>query len=117
MSEPKFTQGPWRAIINTNGKYFPSVQIGPKLRYPDNSGVGNHRITVNEGQPRGEKHWSNTMEACNANAKLIAASPLLYEALVDCLSELEFWHSKYPKTNGNSNLKAAKSAIAAAGGD
>jgi hypothetical protein len=80
MADTKFTPGPWE-VSPIDPHLFPSVRLGPDLPYSDGSGVGEHYLTINEGQPPQVKHWSNQMETCIANARLIAAAPELYETL------------------------------------
>lgn len=77
--EARHTPQPWDAEIDPSGKYFPSVFLGPKLKYRDNSGSMRAKVIVNEG-PTPEDvasgyGFGSTMETCNANALLIAAAP------------------------------------------
>lgn len=85
MSKPQFTPGPWEATDLDHPDYFPSVFIGPELVYEDGSGRFRDSITVNCGPPPDDiargKGIGTTMETANANARLIAAAPALYEAL------------------------------------
>lgn len=77
--ENKFTPGEWKYNDGENGKYFPHVSI-PSHRsngLPDE----NEHITINAGG------WN--MEVHQANAKLIAASPNMLEALEKAATILE----------------------------
>lgn len=67
-TETKFTKGPWKAI-NMEGDTFPSVVFHGKRE-----GMNGCYIVVNSAHPQ-------TLAGCQANAKLIAASPELYEAM------------------------------------
>lgn len=80
MPEIKHTPGPWRAVNLDEEGFFPSVYMGENLTYSDNSGTGDHRLVINEGQPEG-KYWGNQIEVCRANALLIAAAPDMLAAL------------------------------------
>lgn len=85
MTRGRFTPGPWK-VLDNNPSYFPSVQIGPKYRYPDGSGSDTDTITINCGLSPEEAEegtgFGTTDETARANAYLIAAAPTLYAALL-----------------------------------
>jgi len=74
----KHTPKPWKTI-NMDGRYFPSVLIGKPQPYSDGSGKYQARIVVNESH-------DSQMKTIQANARLIASSPDLLEALKEAVN-------------------------------
>lgn len=89
--ELNHTPGPWE-VSEENG-YFPSVFLGPRLRYSDNSGSFRASICINEGPtPEDVKSgfgFATTMGTCKANAQLIAAAPQLLNVLREFVADID----------------------------
>ena len=82
------TPAPWRAY-QLDGKYFPRLEIGPKLPYADGSGIGDNFVHINRGNDPASVRagiYGNKMKACQANAKLLA---LLINNLDEIVKRLE----------------------------
>ena len=98
----KHTAGPWNRII-ADGHTVRHPQI-----YSDTGPVAN-ATWLGDGR----------VDELNANARLIAAAPDMFEALQDALSDLEFLKnapdSAYARPD-DETIKAVRAAIAKAGG-
>lgn len=89
------TAGPWTAYNSDHGKIFKHWRI--------NAGTFHQIATIAERKDSGEE--------C-ANARLIAASPELLEALLAVSKELDHWHNwqlasneNYPKSEGSIHVR------------
>jgi hypothetical protein len=83
---PKFTEGPWRVVIDDTGGPFTGF---PYILAPDEiESAVVHRAGFKQ------EFWGElSMRECVANARLIAASPELYEQLADLLT-IDQWTPK-----------------------
>lgn len=104
MSEKKFTPGPWR-IFGANRYECPGIDaestsiivFGRRFDQNQNCGV-----------------QGNTLEECQANARLIAAAPELLEALKRAV---EWMEAPDESAFSDQDLNAARAAIAKALGE
>jgi len=84
------TPGPWEATNLDDEEFFPSVFIGPELRYFDSSDKFRDSIVINVGPtPENVKMGEGggtTLETARANARLIAAAPEMV-AFIESLAD------------------------------
>jgi hypothetical protein len=105
MSEqPKFTSGPWHVGVGISGTYDPTEIYGADgYGIADAAGVHLHESYT------GETHWATTPDANKersdaeeeANARLIAAAPELYQAVYLAYHD---WFAKHYHKDSESGL-------------
>lgn len=100
MSNTKHAPGPWR-IIPANQAIHQWV-IGDKEGY-----------SIADCEPSGPV-WN--LDEADANARLIAAAPDLFEALRSCLAEMEAWELDPEMDTAAEPIRLARAAIAKATG-
>lgn len=118
MSKPRHTPAPWEAF-NLEGKYFPSVYIGQEIKYLDGSGSRRCSIVINDGNsPEATELGIScvTMETCQANAHLIAASPDMYAALQAWIQWVDSDDTLLTTERENEMIEAMRLALAKAKG-
>lgn len=107
--------GPWEAMhLNDDGR-FPSVFVGPKRAYSDNSGSHRPALIVNQAHDPGSKTAGADMPTFRATAELIAflrnhaeLSLATAKALHWALDEIDFLSNKlceYAYPQGMNRLK------------
>jgi len=106
MSESKWTPGPWliRSAWTSTGRGPEIYTEGP--HYDDGSEFVVAEFPSSEHRPRGAGRWKRVVDAdaIEANAQLISAAPEMYEALEDCVAELQVLRHEFRPKKGIDSL-------------
>ena len=100
----KFTPGPWE-VVSDPCHYHTLTEVVAGCRDDGTS------MVVEVG-------GDASIPELEANARLIASSPVMYEALREAVLQIEYLHDKFQETGtGNAVLAKLKAALAKSGGE
>ncbi len=81
---PGYTKGPWKVTVDGNNGEIATIHGTTRL--PTEEGLGQEWVHI---QPEDTTEWYlREGDEKLANAKLMAAAPDMYEALVDAMTEI-----------------------------